>query len=86
MSTGKKPRTSRAKDGAATAPEAAGIPFDHVARNRRRLALITGGNRGLGLESARQLAQAGVDVLLGSRDLEKGTAALTQLGRLPGTV
>lgn len=86
MTTGKKARTSRAKDGPATAPEAAGIPFDRVARNRRRLALITGGNRGLGLESARQLAQAGVDVLLGSRDLEKGTAALTQLGNLPGTV
>ena len=32
-----------------------------------RVALVTGGNRGLGLETARQLAARGLRVLLGSR-------------------
>lgn len=37
-----------------------------------RLALVTGGNRGIGREVVRQLAGLGFTVLLGSRDLEKG--------------
>ena len=40
-----------------------------------RVALVTGGNRGLGLELCRQLAARGEHVLLGSRDLEKGEGA-----------
>lgn len=40
-----------------------------------RVALISGGNRGIGLEVARQLARKGVLVVLGSRDLQKGLAA-----------
>ena len=43
--------------------------------NGERTALVTGGNRGLGLEISRQLAYAGARVILGSRDLEKGKAA-----------
>lgn len=35
-------------------------------------ALITGANKGIGLETARQLAQKGLFVYLGSRNLEKG--------------
>ncbi|MCP5560585.1 MAG: SDR family NAD(P)-dependent oxidoreductase [Verrucomicrobiaceae bacterium] len=42
-------------------------------------ALITGANRGLGLECARQLAAAGHHVFLSSRDLEAATAAAAQL-------
>jgi NAD(P)-dependent dehydrogenase (short-subunit alcohol dehydrogenase family) len=40
-----------------------------------RVALVSGGNRGIGLEIARQLARRGLLVVLGSRDLEKGRAA-----------
>jgi NAD(P)-dependent dehydrogenase (short-subunit alcohol dehydrogenase family) len=38
-------------------------------------ALITGANRGIGLEVARQLAAEGFEVYLGARDLSKGEAA-----------
>ncbi len=44
-----------------------------------KVALITGANKGIGLETARQLAAQGVTVLLGARDLEKGEAAAAPL-------
>ena len=44
---------------------------DHLGK----VALVTGANRGIGLEVVRQLAQLGFTVLLGSRDLEKGEKA-----------
>ncbi len=40
-----------------------------------RVALVSGGNRGLGLEVCRQLAERGLTVVLGSRDEERGRAA-----------
>jgi NAD(P)-dependent dehydrogenase (short-subunit alcohol dehydrogenase family) len=40
-----------------------------------KVALITGANKGIGFETARQLAGQGVYVLLGARDLAKGEAA-----------
>jgi NAD(P)-dependent dehydrogenase (short-subunit alcohol dehydrogenase family) len=40
-----------------------------------RVALISGANRGIGLEIARQLARKGVVVVLGARDLDKGLAS-----------
>ena len=43
------------------------------------IALVTGANRGIGLEVVRQLAQQGMTVVLGSRDLEKGQAAAATL-------
>jgi NAD(P)-dependent dehydrogenase (short-subunit alcohol dehydrogenase family) len=49
-----------------------------VADSSVKIALITGANKGLGLETARQLGVMGVTVLLGARDLAKGdTAAAT---------
>ena len=39
------------------------------------LALVTGANRGIGLEVARQLGRDGMRVLLGSRDRARGEAA-----------
>jgi NAD(P)-dependent dehydrogenase (short-subunit alcohol dehydrogenase family) len=41
--------------------------------------LITGANKSIGYETARQLLQQGYFVFLGSRDLEKGTIAVKQL-------
>ncbi|WFP74816.1 SDR family NAD(P)-dependent oxidoreductase [Mesorhizobium sp. WSM4906] len=45
-----------------------------------KVALVTGGNRGIGLETARQLAGLGFTVLIGVRDLAKGEAAASKLG------
>ena len=45
--------------------------------------LITGANKGLGFESARQLIAAGHTVYLGSRDLERGRAAAAAIGARP---
>ncbi|MFD7439271.1 SDR family NAD(P)-dependent oxidoreductase [Streptomyces sp. NPDC059861] len=42
--------------------------------------LITGATRGLGLETARRLAEAGHTVYLGARDLERGQKAAEQIG------
>lgn len=42
--------------------------------------LITGANKGIGLETARQLVDLGHDVWIGSRDLTRGTAAADQVG------
>jgi NAD(P)-dependent dehydrogenase (short-subunit alcohol dehydrogenase family) len=44
------------------------------------VAVVTGGNRGIGLEVCRQLADLGYDVVLGSRDLGKGEDAAARLG------
>jgi NAD(P)-dependent dehydrogenase (short-subunit alcohol dehydrogenase family) len=46
---------------------------------RQRIALVTGGNRGIGFEVCRQLAQANYEVILTSRDPEKGQAKAKEL-------
>lgn len=43
-------------------------------------ALVTGGNSGIGLEIARQLADRGARVWIGARDRMKGEAAARELG------
>ncbi|MEH1164440.1 SDR family oxidoreductase [Micromonospora sp. CPCC 205539] len=43
------------------------------------VALVTGANKGLGFETARQLAQGGATVLLGSRDPGRGETAAAAL-------
>ncbi|MFB9864823.1 SDR family oxidoreductase [Rufibacter immobilis] len=42
-------------------------------------ALITGANKGIGLETAKQLSKQGLFVYVGSRDLEKGKAIVDEL-------
>jgi NAD(P)-dependent dehydrogenase (short-subunit alcohol dehydrogenase family) len=49
----------------------------------RRVALVTGANRGIGLEVCRQLAERDYAVLLGARDVAKGEHAARDL---PGEV
>lgn len=44
-----------------------------------KVALVTGGNRGLGLETCRQLAERGLHVILTSRDQQQGEAAAAKL-------
>ncbi len=46
------------------------------------IALVTGANKGIGLAAARRLAELGWTVLLGSRDPERGAAAVAELGGL----
>jgi NAD(P)-dependent dehydrogenase (short-subunit alcohol dehydrogenase family) len=52
---------------------------DATTLKTKKVALITGANKGIGLETARQLHAMGIVVLLGSRDLAKGEAAATSL-------
>jgi NAD(P)-dependent dehydrogenase (short-subunit alcohol dehydrogenase family) len=47
---------------------------DHI-----KIELFTGANKGIGYEVARQLAQQGIQVLLGSRDETRGKKAVEQL-------
>ncbi len=44
-----------------------------------KVALVTGGNRGIGLEIARELARLGVMTALGARDYQAGLAAADKL-------
>ena len=44
-----------------------------------KIALVTGANRGIGLEVCHQLLQRGYSVVLGARDLAKGEAAAQRL-------
>ncbi|WP_199443010.1 SDR family NAD(P)-dependent oxidoreductase [Umezawaea beigongshangensis] len=44
------------------------------------ITLVTGGNKGIGRETARRLKQAGHTVLIGARDPERGRAAAAELG------
>ncbi|GAB3485109.1 SDR family oxidoreductase [Nocardiopsis coralliicola] len=47
-----------------------------------RIALVTGGNRGIGLATARALAELGMHVVVGARGRDRGRAAARSL---PGT-
>ena len=47
--------------------------------NKNKLALVTGGNRGIGLEICRQLGAQGIQVILTSRDEARGQEAVEVL-------
>ena len=51
------------------------MPTSRIRDQTGRIALVTGANRGLGLEACRQLAQCGFHVLLTSRDRQLGEEA-----------
>src|SRR5215470_3662947 len=53
-------------------------PFDL----KGRVALVTGGNGGIGLGMARGLAQAGAAIAVAGRNREKSNAAARELGAL----
>lgn len=45
----------------------------------KKVAFISGANRGIGFETAKRLAEKGINVILGSRDLEKGKKSIEEL-------
>ena len=55
------------------------VEEDYMAGERvmtaKKIALVTGANKGIGFETSRQLARLGIKVLMGARDQGRGTAA-----------
>ena len=47
-----------------------------------RIALVSGANKGLGLETSRQLAEREITVLMGARDISKGLQAADRLSSM----
>lgn len=52
-----------------------------MSRSERKIAFITGANRGIGFETARQLGRLGIYPVIGARSEQAGSAAVAQLGR-----
>jgi NAD(P)-dependent dehydrogenase (short-subunit alcohol dehydrogenase family) len=48
------------------------------------VAVVSGGNRGIGREVCRLLVERGYEVILGSRDIDKGVKAIAELGAPSG--
>src|SRR3954451_16724081 len=59
--------------------------MNRMPEGRQHVALVTGANRGIGLEVCRQLASNGFVVLLSARDAVKARAAAGELAKA-GTV
>ncbi len=54
--------------------------------SQKRVALVTGANRGIGYAIAKKLAQEGLRVIIGARDAEKGAEARRKLAGEGGDV
>lgn len=50
-----------------------------IAGMTNQIALVTGANKGIGKEIARQLGAKGITVLIGARDQARGDAAASEL-------
>jgi NAD(P)-dependent dehydrogenase (short-subunit alcohol dehydrogenase family) len=50
-----------------------------AAHETKQIALVTGANKGIGLEISRQLGRKGLVLLIGARDHARGTSAVEQL-------
>jgi len=50
-----------------------------MSEQAKKVALISGANKGIGFETARQLGKLGITVLIGSRDFSRGEAAANTL-------
>ncbi|KAI5009038.1 hypothetical protein ZWY2020_010086 [Hordeum vulgare] len=75
--TGRKPVASVAA--AAASPTHRVDEMSEHQGIRERVAVVTGGNRGIGIEVCRQLALQGVTVILTARDEERGKAAVESI-------
>jgi NAD(P)-dependent dehydrogenase (short-subunit alcohol dehydrogenase family) len=62
------------------------LPEEVCSPESGTVALVTGGNSGIGFETARQLLDHGVTVWIGARDLHKGQRAANELGSLTRVV
>jgi NAD(P)-dependent dehydrogenase (short-subunit alcohol dehydrogenase family) len=52
--------------------------------NKKRIALVTGANQGVGFQVAKELVSNGLTVLVGSRNIDRGEAAAKEIG--PGAI
>lgn len=61
---------------------------EQIADQTGRVAIVTGANSGIGLETARELAKKGATVMLGCRDSDRGQAAVEaiEMDELSGSV
>src|SRR3954471_10178021 len=76
------PSCSRQSASSMRAPSSRNRPTSDGGKSRAapRTILVTGANRGLGLETARQLALRGDHVIVTSRDESSGRRAVEDLG------
>lgn len=73
-------RRNRPRDRAKNRQVRAHDPSHNGGMHKNEVALVTGANKGIGLQIAKDLAARGLTVLVGSRDLERGEVAAKAAG------